>query len=174
MKKYAVSTRSESKKNSDTYHFDNREFPFRNAVLFVINGIEKSSARSTKIFFFFLSGTALLPDHTRLSTLSPNDSIISYDLQPRDRVAQPSRRVHDFLLSQFLYKQPYVLHQLLTWWEWATDITRTQCMQSSYERIITASVLEIVPIFVEAAENPPTLDLEREFIQRAQRLLELS
>ena len=53
MKKYAVSTRSESKKNSDTYHFDNREFPFRNAVLFVINGIEKSSARSTKIFFFF-------------------------------------------------------------------------------------------------------------------------
>lgn len=47
-------------------------------------------------------------------------------------------------------------------------------MQSSYERIITASVLEIVPIFVEAAENPPTLDLEREFIQRAQRLLELS
>ena len=162
MKKYAVSTRSESKKNSDTYHFDNREFPFRNAVLFVINGIEKSSARSTKIFFFFLS------------TLSPNDSIISYDLQPRDRVTQPSRRVHDFLLSQFLYKQPYVLHQLLTWWEWATDITRTQCMQSSYERIITASVLEIVPIFVEAAENPPTLDLEREFIQRAQRLLELS
>lgn len=67
-----------------------------------------------RYFFFFLSGTALLPDHTRLSTLSPNDSIISYDLQPRDRVTQPSRRVHDFLLSQFLYKQPYVLHQLLT------------------------------------------------------------
>ena len=169
MKKYAVSTRSESKKNSDTYHFDNREFPFRNAVLFVINGIEKSSARSTKIFFFFFIRNSFVA-----WSLSPNDSIISYDLQPRDRVTQPSRRVHDFLLSQFLYKQPYVLHQLLTWWEWATDITRTQCMQSSYERIITASVLEIVPIFVEAAENPPTLDLEREFIQRAQRLLELS
>lgn len=174
MKKYAVSTRSESKKNSDTYHFDNREFPFRNAVLFVINGIEKSSARSTKIFFFFYQEQlccliTLAFRHSRQTTqLSRTIS------NPADRVAQPSRRVHGFLLSQFLYKQPYVLHQLLTWWEWATDITRTQCMQSSYERIITASVLEIVPIFVEAAENPPTLDLEREFIQRAQRLLELS
>lgn len=83
MKKYAVSTRSESKKNSDTYHFDNREFPFRNAVLFVINGIEKSSARSTKIFFFFFIRNSFVAWSHRLSTLSPNDSIISYDLQPR-------------------------------------------------------------------------------------------
>lgn len=114
MKKYAVSTRSESKKNSDTYHFDNREFPFRNAVLFVINGIEKSSARSTKIFFFFLSGTALLPDHIAFRHSRQTTQLSRTISNPADRVAQPSRRVHGFLLSQFLYKQPYVLHQLLT------------------------------------------------------------
>lgn len=84
MKKYAVSTRSESKKNSDTYHFDNREFPFRNAVLFVINGIEKSSARSTKIFFFFFIRNSFVAwSHSPFDTLAKRLNYLVRSPTPR-------------------------------------------------------------------------------------------